>query len=124
MSEQKERGSLEEAESRPMTKEEVLQKIQEISGIQNLEVEPTGLIYNDKGELIYLVTKTIWNEKPDEDGIYHGIAFWFDSAANKNSRSAFREFNNIIVKIDWKGKKKGEIIEEDEEEGEEVIADW
>ncbi len=125
MTEQKERGGELPMEKEKMTPEKIIQKISEITGLSNLEIDPEQpVLYNEKGELRYFVTKIIWENTPRDDGKYHGVSFWYDSAAGKQTRLDFKDFNNIIVKFEWNGNKVGDTIEVDEEEGLEVIAYW
>ena len=123
MTEQKDRGEP-QVESKGMTEAEVLQKMREATGRNDLEIAPETVLHGKRGEVITLGTKTIWNKTPDENGVYHGFAFWYAPAEGKEGRRWFKDFDNIIFRVDWAGVKKGEIIEEDEEEGQEVIADW
>ena len=123
MSEQKDRGEP-QVESQLMTEGKLIQKIREVTGHGGLEICPETVLRGERGEVTSLGTKTIWNETPDENGVYHGFAFWYQPAEEKENRRWFKEFNNIIFRVDWTGVKKGEVIEEDKEEGQEVIADW
>jgi len=123
MSEQKERGGESQVENKPMTEEEAIEKMKEITGIGYLEIDPIHTWHNEKGELMEIGTKTVWGD-PNEDGVYYGKAYFYQSAAVKSSRRKFKEFNNIIFRVDWSGIKKGTGFEESEEEGQEVIADW
>ena len=106
MSEQEERGGEPQVENK-MTEAEVLQKIREVTGRNDLEICPETVLLNKQGKVKSLGTKTIWNETPDENGVYHGVAFWYDPASGKDGRLHFKEFNNIIFRVDWTGVKKG-----------------
>ncbi|MFA5413513.1 MAG: hypothetical protein WC348_03160 [Patescibacteria group bacterium] len=123
MSEQRDREEP-QVESQLMTEGKVIQKMHEVTGRSDLEICSETVLHGKQGEVKSLGTKTIWNKTPDENGIYHGFAFWYEPAEGKENRRWFKEFNNMIFRVDWTGVKKGETIEEDEEEGQEVIADW
>ncbi len=124
MAEHKERGGESQVESALMIAEEVLQKMKKVTGRDDLEICPEVLLLDKEGKVRSLGTKTIWDKEPDEYGIYHGIAFWFEPAEGRENRREWKEFGNIIYSLNWSGVKKGDIIEEDEVEGGRILADW